>query len=184
MARLGSLLMWLALYKKVTLESTDDPVSAAHRLARLVEAPRLRRGRPTPMDKPFEGTVTEKSFEISRVMDNSRIMGSNLPILFFLPFLRGKVEPHATGSTARLVMRPHLVVAVFAPLIAIGMFVIAVRSLAQEEWSAQGTCLAGMIVIGYLCGRRHFESEARSALGLLEQAGLHLRCAGRGRAGE
>jgi hypothetical protein len=144
---------WLP-WHRFTVDSRYPPADVAALLASQVGPERwFSYG----ADKPFRGTIGADAFVVTRV-----IRGRNS----FLPVVSGRIEARGGGSRVHVLMRLHVLVAVFMTLwlgaVGTGFVMVAAASLRNDGNARAGLLPAGgMFVFGVLLTCLAFGFEAR-----------------------
>jgi hypothetical protein len=93
-------------YEKLTIHSPHSPQTLFDRLSHEVEARKLFRTRSLfsqPSVTPYEGTVSESGFKITRIINYRNS---------FLPVLRGRFIAEPPGTVVKITLSLHPAVAV------------------------------------------------------------------------
>ncbi|BDG03127.1 hypothetical protein [Anaeromyxobacter oryzae] len=152
--------MWFAPYEKVTLESPLQPDELADRLSSMVEPPRMFRWPWDPSERSFEGRVEGRRFRIWRLLKFERNS--------FQPVLVGEIAPSHRGSTVRVVLRLHRVVAGFMVLwLAFPLSTAIWTQVERGRGGLDALFLLAFAAFGYLICTVPFRLEVRRALRLL-----------------
>ncbi len=158
-------------HETVTLHSPFHPDELASRLARMVDEPRIVRWPWDPSTKVFEGHLDNRRFTIWRLLKFQRNS--------FLPRIVGRIEAGEGGSTVRIVMRLHRVVAAFMAVWIGGALVGCVSpiasALARGRVGGELVVAAVFPLLGYLVCTVPFRLEVRRALRLLAPLGERAR---------
>jgi hypothetical protein len=156
--------MGILPYERLTIETTLTVEEAQRRLAESVE-PRKNIGWPLQQrSKPFEGSITDEHFEISRVISYRNS---------FLPRISGRIRQGSQGATIEATLALHVVVMIFMIvwLLGVGCAALVVLSAAIGAGTFElfGLIPIGMFVFGVLLCTLGFNFEAAKAKSLLKQ---------------
>jgi len=148
--------MNLLPYRKIELYSPLPADAVVRRLRNAVEPKRwLRFG---AGDCPFEGTVTQTTFNIQRIISYRNS---------FLPQIRGTIIPEGNGSRISLTMQLHIAVAIFMTvwLGGVSFAVVATAPAVLASRAELGPALIpiGMFLFGSILTVGSFSFEARKA---------------------
>lgn len=120
--------MRLIPFVKLTLDFADAPEVLTARLRERVEAPRPRVFWST-YQRQLEGFVDAPEF---RVWEINGIGGAGR-----VPIVEGRIEPTASGSALRLLVRPHHAVTAFVALwlgLTLPAAAATIGGLASDSW--------------------------------------------------
>lgn len=96
--------MKLFPYDSLTIQTYDPLPIVFRRLAAKVEPKKTSRWLFDHNHAPYEGTISETGFEISRIIHHRNS---------FIPMIRGHFEASASGTTVRITMRLHPLIWIF-----------------------------------------------------------------------
>ena len=147
-------------YRKIELYSPLPAEAVALALGNAVEPKRwLRFGAGS---RPFEGAVTQSSFDIRRIISYRNS---------FVPQIRGTIAPEGGGSRISITMQLHLAVAIFMTLWLSAVFLAVIASapavLSGRAELATALVPLGMFLFGSILTVASFSIEARKAERLL-----------------
>jgi WD40 repeat protein len=91
-------------YDTFILQTPDSLPIILERLATHIEPPKIFRWQFSRNHLPYEGTLSDTGFQISRIIHYRNS---------FLPVIRGKFEPSSIGISVRITMGLHPIVTVF-----------------------------------------------------------------------
>ena len=91
-------------YDAFTLQTLDPLPIVLQRMATQIEPPKPIRWQFSGNHLPYEGTLSETGFQISRIIHHRNS---------FLPVIRGRFEPSPSGTSVRITMRLHPYVIAF-----------------------------------------------------------------------
>src|SRR5579883_738093 len=91
-------------YDTFTLQTPDSLAIVLARMATQIEPPKAMRWHISRNHLPYEGTLSETGFHISRIIHYRNS---------FLPIIRGRFEPSPAGTAVQITMRLHPVVIAF-----------------------------------------------------------------------
>ena len=145
--------MRLLPYRKFEVRS-PLAVEAIVQLLRSSVEPR-RALRVGPGQCPFEGTVTDATFDIRRIIAYRNA---------FLPKIQGTIAPDPPGSRISITMRLHLAALIFMALWLGAVLVMGARLLPAGRADLRSAVVPfGMFLFGWILTAGGFSFEARKA---------------------
>lgn len=151
-------------YQKLVFDSPLSQEEAVRRLALEVAKPRSGWQWREKRTEKFEGTVSDESFQISRII---RYRNS------FLPVIQGRFSPFGSGVRIEVTMKLHVIILIFSLLwlsfVGFPVLGAVMQFLMTGRFEEAGWIPCAMLVLFFLMTAIGFGIEAHKAKKLLSR---------------
>ncbi len=150
--------------EKFTIHSSRNPDRVRETLLTVVEPRKIWRWYFTNPDKPYQGEIGDRAFQIVRIINYRNS---------FLPLINGRITPEGTGSQIEISMSLHPVVFIFM-LVWLGMvgnigILFLIAALSEGTFEPAALVPLGMFLFVCLLVFVGFKPEAAKAKKFLRE---------------
>ncbi|MGM9496707.1 hypothetical protein BH720_000690 [Desertifilum tharense IPPAS B-1220] len=142
-------------HEEFTIATALDGDRVCKRLLEVVEPVQMSRRLWDIPDKPYEGEIGDRTFRISRILNNRNS---------FAPLIIGRIKEQGTGSQIEIEMKLHPFVKFFILFwlgaVGIGCIGVAIAILSRQRFELPLLIPYGMFIFGALLPFVGFKPEA------------------------